>query len=671
MEYESGRPAAKKKIRLPGRRTIVLVLAAIFIILLGAGGYALFARTSAKTPFFATRAVNAFSFFALGRNPHFYYLLVEKNGKDYQLTAQDTFDLSYRDEFVIKGIASDDLLEKGVAVDVEGLGEKNDFRKLLKGIELIDKLMTVKKGGPAGDPVSEHHINVLYRDRVIARIPMKIDITPQDFLRYAKNSDDPRLQADYLKRAIAVNREDTQVRKMLAAIYIRQGKTAEAIALYKEVLARKPDDAAAMSELLKCHMNAKDYDQVVKTGSMLLRINRQDGATYANVAYAQGKLNQWDRAIANYREAARLNPDNAILLYRLGEAYEKSGKIQDAASQYRNYLARVPNADYAMAALAYVSLKAGHADEAIKWYREALKKQPRNAALHANLGLAYQKKGLLREEIASYRRAVELNPKESVVQLNLAAALEKNKEDREAAKIYRRFGDRKTGDADAMERLANLEYNARNYPQAIQLYEQIAAKSKRRAMIHANLGFAYGELKKLNPSAENYEKAIQYGNKDPQVLYNLAHTYGKMGRTKEALGAYEQYAAVRPTADVLSTLSDYYVRGGQYDRAIATYQKILPRLSRKAPVYASLGHAYSLKGNPDKAVEFYKLALRHDPQDDAVYVRLGEAYEKKQMYPEALNAYRSAYELNNDSKKAADRFRALKIRMLEQKNREG
>ena len=257
------------------------------------------------------------------------------------------------------------------------------------------------------------------------------------------------------------------------------------------------------------------------------------------------------------------------------------------------------------------------------------------------------------------------------MQLNLAAALEKNKQDREAAKIYRKFGDRKTGDADAVERLANLEYRDKHYPQAIQLYEQIAAKSKRKAMIHANLGFAYGELKKLNPSAENYEKAIRYGNKDPQILYNLAYTYGRLGKTKEAIGAYEQYAAVQPTADVLNTLSDYYIRGRQYDRAIATYQKILPLLAKKAPVYANLGQAYGLKGNHDKAVEFYKLALRHDPGDDAVYVRLGEAYEKKQMYSEALNAYRSAYELNGESKKAAERFRALKIRLLEQKNREG
>jgi len=671
MEYESGRPAVKKKLKLPGRRTIALILMVVFVILLGAGGYAFFSRTSGKAPFFATRAVNTFSFLVLGRNPHFYYLLVEKNGKDYQLTTQDTFDLSYRDEFVIKGIASDDLLEKGVAVDVEGLGEKNDFRKLLKGIELIDKLMMVKKSGLPTGQASEYFINVLYRDGVIARIPMKVTVTPQDLLRYAKNSDDQRLQADYLKQAIAVNREDTQVRKMLAALYTRQGKTAEAIALYKEVLVRKPDDAAAMSELLKCYMNDKNYEQVVKTGAMLLRINRQDAATFANVAFALGKLNQWDRAIANYREAVRLNPDNAILLYRLGEAYEKSGKINDAASQYRNYLDKVPKADYAMIALADVSLKAGHTDEAIKWYREALKKQPRNAAIYANLGLAYQKKGLVKEEIASYRRALELNPKESVVRMNLAAALEKNKQDKEAAKIYRQFGDQKTGDADAVERLANLEYKAKRYPQAIPLYEQIAAKSKRKAMIHANLGFAYGELKKLNPSVENYEKAIKYGNKDPQILYNLAYTYRKLGKTKEALGAYEQYAAVRPTAEVLNTLSDYYIRGKQYDRAIATYQRMLPLLPKKAPVYANLGQAYSLKGNHDKAVEFYQLSLRHDPEDDMVYVRLGEAYEKKQMYPEALNAYRSAYELNGDSKKAAEKFRELKIRMLQQKNREG
>jgi pentatricopeptide repeat protein len=237
-------------------------------------------------------------------------------------------------------------------------------------------------------------------------------------------------------------------------------------------------------------------------------------------------------------------------------------------------------------------------------------------------------------------------------------------------KIYRKIAELKPGDLDAAEQLAHLEYKVKQYSQAIRLYEKIVLKSKRKAAIYANLGFAYGELKKFSPSVENYEKAIKYGNKDPQILYNLAYTYRKLGKSKEAMGHYEKYAAIHPTVEVFNTLSDYYVREKQYDQAIAIYQKMVRLDPKKAPVYANLGYAYRLKGNNDKAIEFYKLSLRYDPEDDMVYVNLGEAYEKKEMYSEALHAYRSAYELNAESKKASERFRELKIRMLQQKNRE-
>jgi len=71
--------------------------------------------------------------------------------------------------------------------------------------------------------ISGYHINVIYRDSLLARIPMKVVIHTAGWLRSAKNSEDQRLQVDYLKKAIAVNSEDTQVRKMLGGYLLSSG----------------------------------------------------------------------------------------------------------------------------------------------------------------------------------------------------------------------------------------------------------------------------------------------------------------------------------------------------------------------------------------------------------------------------------------------------------------
>ena len=125
------------------------------------------------------RIRNAFSFHVLRQKPHFYALVLEMNGKDYRLTSQDFFEVSYRDEFVIKGISTDVLFGGGVTVDAEGLGDKNDIGKLLKGIDLVDKLVLSDQKGPAVKKPSGYSFLIKYKDDLIASIPIRVQITPR------------------------------------------------------------------------------------------------------------------------------------------------------------------------------------------------------------------------------------------------------------------------------------------------------------------------------------------------------------------------------------------------------------------------------------------------------------------------------------------------------------
>ena len=645
------------------------IIALIAVVLLAGGvmtGY-LWPEGSRSLSSLALRCKGTFSFVFLGHPPQFYCLTIEKNGRDYRVTKTDVFVVSYRDEFVIKEIATDALFSKKISVDVEGIGRREDFGVLLMGIDLVDKIMMGEKGALGGTAVFDYRINVRYGDKIIAAIPLRINVTPQDWLRYARTTEDKQAQIEYLKRAIAMNREDTNVRKMLAGLYFRGGKTGEAIAQYRDILTFKPDDLIALMELAKCYMKKKEYDMVIKTCIKLVRINREDASALAWMAFAYSHLGDWGRAIVNYKESLKLNPDDLTLRYKLGEAYEKTGKNGEAASQYRLILTKARDMDHVMIALADLSLKMGNYDEAIKWYRKIIERQPRNALAYAGIGLAYGGKELLKEEIESYQRSIALNPKEPVVHFNLAVAYEKGKRDQEAAEEYQKVLRIRPTDPDAMERLAEINFKGKRYREAISYYEKIVKTAKKKAAIHASLGFAYGELKKYRQSCENYEKAIRYGNKDLRLHYNLAFTYGKLGRTKEATSKYEKLAASRPTMEVLHLLAGYYTEEKLYASAIKTYKKMLGLTPRKAAVYSSLGYVCGLMGDVDKEITYYKTAIRYDPEDDVAYLNLGAAYEKKGMYREAFTAYTNAYELNPASGKAARKIPQMKIKILQQK----
>ena len=641
----------------------VLIAAAVFGALFLAGPNGAFSAAWKK-------AGNLFSFYVLGNPPNFYWLEGEKNGTAFRISSRDVFEVSYRDEFIFRNISTDDLANRKIAVDVEGLGGANDFRVLLKGIGLVDRILASEIGGLERKTVSDYRIRILYGDIAIAHIPIRVSILPQDWLRFARSSESASVQIESLKQAIAMNRTDIGIRKMLAGIYLRTNRLDEAVAQYAEVLRLKPDDRGAAADLATSYMRKKAYDKALPLWQKLARTDKRDASVHANLGVAHGGLGEWEKAIENYKEAMRLNPDNQAIRFRLGEAYEKTGKTDKALEQYRIVIQKEPGDVRVMTSLAEGFLRVGRYDDAIRWYREILKKQPKNASAYANLGYAYGAKGQNKEELEAYGKSLSHDPRNHVVRYNHGVALEKNKRFDEAGEAYRQVLKVRPEDVEALQRLADIEMYRKRFDQAVKLYEKIVKISSPRPAVYASLGYAYGEWKKYKSSAEAYEKAIRLGSKDPQVRRNLAFTYEKLGRTKDAVGQYEKLVAVQPSVEVLNVLAGHYVQQKQYDKALHAYRKTIELQPKKASGYSNLAHVYGLKGETDSQIQYYLQALRHDPEDDVSYLHLGEAYEKKQMYPEALKAYSAAYGLNPDATKAARKIPQMKIRLLQQKHQD-
>ena len=166
-----------------------------------------------------SRVKNAFSHYVLKERPHFYYLEMEKNGKDIRVSRNEALEITYRDEFVVKSVVSDDLSGKYTTVKFEGFSAKdNDFRVLLKGIDFVNKIIKTSAEIDKSGVVSDYEISVYYKNEKIDRVPLKIVITPQDWFRFAKDASNVNEQIEYLKKAIALNQNDISVRKILAEI---------------------------------------------------------------------------------------------------------------------------------------------------------------------------------------------------------------------------------------------------------------------------------------------------------------------------------------------------------------------------------------------------------------------------------------------------------------------
>jgi len=643
-----------------------ILIALSFVILISVLLFFFYPQFFHSLAFKASRIRNTFYHYVLQDRPHFYYLEVEKNGNDIRVEKDETMEVTYRDEFVVKSVASDDLTGKYTTIKVEGLSKgDNDLGVLLRGVDLVNKII---KGNVVIDDsgiVSDYKILINFRDEMIDVVPLKVIITPQDWFRFAKDSSNVREQIEYLKKAVVLNKNDVSVRKILAGVYSRQGRLDDAISQYKYVVELKPDDFIALGELAKCYIKKKDYDDAIKISRRIIKINPKEAQAYVSVGFSLEEKGLWSQAIQNYCEAVRIEPDNYPVRLKLAEAYGKNNMINSAIDEYKYIAEHSKEAHLALLPLGDIYLKLKKYDAAIKCYKEVIKKQPRLVAAYANIASAYAGSGKFSEELDNLKKAVSLSPDEPTIRFNLGAAYERRKMNTEAIKEYENVFNKNPRDADALERLADLALKNKKFAQAVKYYEKLTATASSKSSIFANLGFAYGELKEYAASAENYEKAIKYGAKSSNLHYNLAYTYDKLGNEKKAIAEYEKVSPM--TKEILGILARLYLKEKKCAPAIKYYKKIAQLEPKKAGSYDNLGYAYAACNDLDAAIKNYRIALKYDRDDDEIYANMADAYEKKGLYQEALKAYTHAYELNPESARAGQRIPKLKIKLLQEK----
>jgi tetratricopeptide (TPR) repeat protein len=131
---------------------------------------------------------------------------------------------------------------------------------------------------------------------------------------------------------------------------------------------------------------------------------------------------QLDRAIAEFREALRLDPDSAAAHWHLGQAL--ASRTQDGAVDHlRRSVELVPANSAARNDLATALLEAGHYDEAMDHFRRALPSMPDAAVAYNSLGVGLVSRGKLADAIDQFREAIRLRPTYVEAHNNLGTAL--------------------------------------------------------------------------------------------------------------------------------------------------------------------------------------------------------------------------------------------------------
>jgi len=118
----------------------------------------------------------------------------------------------------------------------------------------------------------------------------------------------------------------------------------------------------------------------------------------------------YGRTTADYDNAIELNPDNADVYYKRGDAYDELGEYGKAIADYNKAIKLNP--DHALAYLnrgcAYGEM--GEYEKAIVDYNKVTELRPNHALAYYNRGCAYSEIGEHEKAIADYNKTIELDP---------------------------------------------------------------------------------------------------------------------------------------------------------------------------------------------------------------------------------------------------------------------
>jgi tetratricopeptide (TPR) repeat protein len=175
--------------------------------------------------------------------------------------------------------------------------------------------------------------------------------------------------------------------------------------------------AHAQSQADKDSCVKKDPDEAIPACTRLItseKLSQQELLiAFTNRGYAWGTKRDYDREIADYNEALRLDPRHAPAYNNRGLAWRNKGDHDRAIADYNEALRLNPKYAIAYNNRGFAWRVKRDYDRAIADFNEALLLNPRYALAYRNRGLAWGSKREHDRAIADFNEALRLNPQDA------------------------------------------------------------------------------------------------------------------------------------------------------------------------------------------------------------------------------------------------------------------
>lgn len=333
----------------------------------------------------------------------------------------------------------------------------------------------------------------------------------------------------------------------LGALLMRQGRDKEAEELFRQALAADAKEGVALRMLSEIRLRAGDAKSALEFAKRATAITDAPASAWIGLAVAE-KANgnkvaakavldrvladepqnfaalmeradlltddkNFELAIADLQSAAKLKPADKAVASRLAHVLQQAGKAEEALAVAKAAGLEVQqptgNGTSGVVGTPEEIEAANSTDPAVarQALEKLLEKNPRNAMLLGRIGASYRKDDPARS-LDFYRRANEIQPDAPEYALGYAAALVQARRFPEAAHILQQVVKASPDDYAAHANLATALYEAKRYKEAIPEFQWILAAKPEISVAHYFIATAHDYLGEYVEALASYEKFL-------------------------------------------------------------------------------------------------------------------------------------------------------------------
>ena len=496
---------------------------------------------------------------------------------------------------------------------------------------------------------------------------------------HLEENDDVAGAIEAYKKAIELDPLAADVPAELAALYLRQNRTDEAIATAEQALKVDPANAEANRVLgmiyasrldnsargagqPKTPASAQDRQKAIQylEAATAHPLGEADPTARATLARLYLSVQAYDKAIALLVDLVKQQPGWQEGPLLLTQAYAAAGRINDAIALLDSQAIDSPNL---LPTLANFYERLQRWQDAANTYSRAIASFPRNIELKKSYASALLNAGG-RDNIAAARGA-------------LMEAVEASQNDARALYLLsqadRRFGDLDGAEAaarrviaaqasspwgyyalaEALESRRDYDAVAEALTPAVSIFHAMPGDhSLELGMLLPHLGFAQQVRGEYDKATATFDEAHRLSPKDGTITAYLIDANIAAKKYGPAVELARQARAENPTDLRLARLeAQALTEDGKVDQGLAVMEDAVKAHADDPTAYVALAQLYSESSRGSQAVKVLQDAQAKFPASNAVTFELGAVFDKQKKFSDAEAAFRQV--LTRDPENAA------------------